>query len=58
MIDGDWTKYRIDGCRLSNRIFNHNDHRDRKLASFLSEIIDQFVDEDKLLNQVINSFID
>jgi len=46
MIDDHWTKYRIDGGMLSSRIFNHNDHRDRKLASFLSEIIDQFVDED------------
>lgn len=45
MIDDHWTKYKLDGM-LSSRIFNHNDHRDRKLASFLSEIIDQFVDED------------
>ena len=46
MIDDHWTKYRIDGGMLSSRIFDHGNHRDRKLASFLSEIIDQFVDED------------
>ena len=46
MIDDHWAKYRIDGGMLNSRIFNHYEYKDCKLAKFLSEIMDQFVDED------------